>query len=254
MKYGEISYQLREPNNVFIWQYSRAANLNRVLEAEIEFYKDGVGDFYENWEKDVFNLATANTFGLSVWAKILGVSRPYIAPQNYTIDNEYTLRLYNPNDKAWHTIWLSGAIPALNLEINPDSETFKPSSVPLEDEIFRRCLFAKLQLLYSNGSVYDINKYLNKIFEGSGVYVQDNYDMTMNIVFPNTPTDADLTIITSPDFAPKVAGVYINTGIQVLSEDTFGFEQNKLSTWMDKAEKDPDKVAKGYGNFYNLII
>ena len=107
---------------------------------------------------------------------------------------------------------------------------------------------------YSNGSVYDINKYLNKIFEGSGVYVQDNYDMTMNIVFPNTPTDADLTIITSPDFAPKVAGVYINTGIQVLSEDTFGFEQNKLSTWMDKAEKDPDKVAKGYGNFYNLII
>lgn len=254
MKIGEISYDLREPNNVFIWQYSRAANLNRVLEAEIDFYQKAVGDFYADWEKDVFNLKTANSFGLSVWAKILGVSRPYISPQNYAIDNSTTLRLYNPNDETWHSIWLSGALPALNIEVRSESQNTQIPNFPLDDETFRKCLLAKLQLLYSNGSVYDINKYLSNIFTGKSVYIQDNYDMTMNIVFSDTPTDADLTIITSPDFSPKVAGVFLNTGIDLLSKNTFGFEQNDLATWINRAESDPKKVEQGYGNFYNLLI
>lgn len=254
MKIGEISYDLREPNNVFIWQYSRAANLNRVLEAEIDFYQKAVGDFYTDWEKDVFNLKTANSFGLSVWAKILGVSRPYISPQNYAIDNSTTLRLYNPNDETWHSIWLSGALPALNIEVRSESQNTQIPNFPLDDETFRKCLLAKLQLLYSNGSVYDINSYLANIFTGKSVYVQDNYDMTMNIVFSDTPTDADLTIITSPDFSPKVAGVFLNTGIDILSKNTFGFEENNLSTWINRAESDPKKVEQGYGNFYNLLI
>lgn len=254
MKIGEISYDLREPNNVFIWQYSRATNLNRILESEIDFYQNSVGDFYADWERDVFNLKTANSFGLSVWAKILGVSRPNISPQNYIIDSNATLRLYNPNDETWHSIWLSGALPALNIEVAPKEQIGQVSNVPLDDETFRRCLLAKLQLLYSNGSVYDINKYLSNIFTGKSVYVQDNYDMSMNIVFSDTPTDAELTIITSPDFSPKVAGVFLNTGIDLLSKNTFGFEQNDLSTWMNRAESDPTKVEQGYGNFYNLLI
>lgn len=254
MKVGEISYQLREPNNAFIWQYSRAANLNRILENEIDFYKEAVGDFYTDWERDVFNLETANSFGLSVWAKILGVSRPTVSPQNYIIDNEYALRLYNPNDKNWHAIWLTDSIPMGAVEQNASSEFYEIPSIPIDDTTFRRCLFAKLQLLYSNGSITDINNYLAEIFPNDGVYVQDNYDMTMSVVFSTTPTDETLTIITTPDFSPKVAGVFLNTGIDLLSPDTFGFEQNKLMTWINRAELDPTKVEKGYGNFYNLLI
>ena len=84
--------------------------------------------------------------------------------------------------------------------------------------------------------------------------MEDGYDMSLRIKFTETPTDADLTIITSPDFAPKVAGVFINTGVEIISRDTFGFKENELSTWMDRAESDSSKVEKGYGNFYNVFI
>lgn len=253
MKFGEISYNLREPNNVFIWQYSRAANLNRVLQNEIDFYGDNVGDFFSDWENDVFNLKTANTFGLSVWAKILGVSRPKVAPQNYIIDGNSSLRLYNPNDSKWHAIYLNRSIPTGAVEKSPTNE-IEIGLVPIDDETFRRCLLAKINLLYSNGSVVAIGEYLNRIFPNKGACVVDGYDMSMKIIFTETPTDSDLTIITSPDFAPKVVGVFINTGIDVLSKNTFGFEENELSTWLNRAESDSSKVEQGYGNFYNLFV
>ena len=62
------------------------------------------------------------------------------------------------------------------------------------------------------------------------------------------------SIITSPDFSPKVAGVFINTGVEIISKDTFGFKENELATWMNRAESDSSKVEKGYGNFYNVFI
>ena len=254
MKFGEISYDLREPNNVFIWQYSRAANLTRLLQNEIEFYGNNVGSFFTDWEKDVFNLHTANSFGLSVWAKILGVSRPNISPQNYIIDKNNTLRLYNPNSNNWHAIYLNRPIPAWAIERNPSVDTTEVPLIPIDDNTFRRCLLAKINLLYSNGSVTDISQYLTKIFPNKGAYVEDGYDMSLKIKFTETPTDADLTIITSPDFAPKVAGVFINTGVEIISKDTFGFKENELATWMNRAESDSSKVEKGYGNFYNVFI
>lgn len=75
------------------------------------------------------------------------------------------------------------------------------------------------------------------------VYVQDNYDMTMNIVFnKQLPSSADLSIITNDDFSPRPMGVMMNYGF-VDIENTFGWNEAQMKTWLP-----PDaEWESGYG-------
>lgn len=251
MQIGTIDYNL-EAGDCFLWQYANAIRLNQIMNNEISFYGNNISTFIKDWEKDVFNLGTANTFGLNVWGKILGAPRPVVSPQNYIIDSESTLRIFNPNTDTWHAIWLSDATPRLNIERNPPTDLIY-SKVLLSDEQYRRCLFAKLFLLHSNGSVNDINIFLSKLFPNKDVYVQDNYDMTMSIVFGFVPNDTDLTIITYDAFSPRPMGVFMNYGVSLVGKNTFGFEENELGTWGDNDNSlDADQIALGLGTFYNL--
>ena len=56
---------------VVLWQYNGAENLQSLLTSKQQWYIDNQTDFWDNWTTDVFDLRTANEFGLSVWAIIL---------------------------------------------------------------------------------------------------------------------------------------------------------------------------------------
>jgi len=250
MKIGQIDCSL-QIGDCFLWQYANALRLNAIMNQTIKFYDKNICDFVKDWEKDVFNLSTANTFGLNVWGKILGAPRPNIAPQNYIVDTESTLRLFNPNNNTWHSIWLGGRTPRLKIETNPPTAKYAP--LQLGDNEYRKALFAKLFLLHSNGSINDINIFLKKLFPNKEVYIQDNFDMTMSIVFGFVPNDTDLTIITYDAFSPRPMGVFMNYGVSIIDENTFGFEENEIGTWGDNENSlDPDAIAQGLGTFYTL--
>ena len=49
-----------------LWQYNQADNLRGLLELKQVFYDREQRDFWQNWYRDVFDLRTANDFGLTV--------------------------------------------------------------------------------------------------------------------------------------------------------------------------------------------
>lgn len=252
MRIGNPSLDLVGGDKVFIWQYSNAERLNKILQAEIDFWNTEVSSFVSDWQRDVFNLKTANSFGLEVWGKILNTRRPLVSPQNYMIDNDGHLRFYNVNDESWHQIWLSGLpYPTFNVQIDPDNPRF--DGVLLNDEAYRRCLLAKIFLLYSNASIHDINRYLQYMFPNKPVFIQDNFNMTMSIVFGFIPTDIELSIITFEGFSPRPAGVMMDYGVQIFNKNIFSFEGMNLGTWgTNENTLDPEQVKQGLGTFYNL--
>lgn len=56
-----------------LWQYNDAAKLQSLLEQKQTWYDEQYSEFWEDWYRDVFDLRTANDFGLSVWAILLNI-------------------------------------------------------------------------------------------------------------------------------------------------------------------------------------
>lgn len=57
-----------------IWQYDNAESVNSLISQKNEWYKTEQTAFWDNWFRDVFDIRTANDFGLEIWSIILGVS------------------------------------------------------------------------------------------------------------------------------------------------------------------------------------
>ena len=98
----------------------------------------------------------------------------------------------------------------------------------LSTEMFRRLILGKLSLIKSNGSVPEINAYLNFIFQDKktstslGAIVRDNQDMSLYYIFNFEPTDEEMALINSRTFLPTPAGV--QDKIYILEEyKIFGF-------------------------------
>lgn len=257
MQIGKADFSIWGENDVLIWQYCNAPNLAQIIENEFAFYNKNVRDFFNDWYNDVFNLLTANTFGLNVWANILGVKRPSVQAVNGGIDKNGIFRFKNVDTGRWHSVWISGTMPQLNIESSPLEDSI-PRPNQLDDESFRRCLLAKLKLLHSNASIVDINDFLQSVLgefspetgwkKNYNVYIQDYYDMTMNIVFnKELPSAADLSIITNDDFSPRPMGVMMNYGF-VDIENTFGWNEAQMKTWLPLTSTgDVAEWESGYG-------
>jgi|SRR5690242_10743220 len=56
-----------------LWQYNQATTLMALVSQKQTWYTDNQTDFWNDWYTNVFNLLTANSFGLSVWSYILDV-------------------------------------------------------------------------------------------------------------------------------------------------------------------------------------
>lgn len=252
MKIANPDFKLVDGERVYLWQYCNALRLNSILKSMTDFYQKDVEQFVSDWYKDVFNLKTANSFGLNIWGRILGAPRPTITPQNFGIDANGAFRFKNANTGTWHSVWLSGVTPQINVEKNPVAN---PTLYPilLDDETYRLGLLAKLFLLNSNASIADINKFLKYLFPNKVVYVQDNYNMTMSIIFEFVPTQTDLTIITYEPFSPRPMGVYMDYGIKILDKNIFSLQGMDLGTWgTNENTLDPSVVEQGLGVFYNI--
>lgn len=67
-----------EPNlspltQAVLWQYNNAFAVNSLIDSKLFWYVDNDESFWINWINNVFNLITANDFGLVVWSIILDV-------------------------------------------------------------------------------------------------------------------------------------------------------------------------------------
>ena len=75
MKTANYNYQ-QDLSKIILWQYDDAEKFKQIVDNEQTFMDENVTQFWEDFNTNVFNLATCNTFGLELWGRLLGVARP----------------------------------------------------------------------------------------------------------------------------------------------------------------------------------
>lgn len=68
---------------VVLWQYDAANKIKALVASEQKFMDDAVEGFWNDFDVDILNLSTCNSFGLSLWGLLLNTARP-----TYTVGGE----------------------------------------------------------------------------------------------------------------------------------------------------------------------
>lgn len=200
MRIEEIDYSI-DLTQAILWQYSSSPNLLSLINSKQEWYDTNQTEFWEDWYTDVFNLLTANNFGLSVWSIILDI--PYLV-------------LDNNNDKP---IWGFNELPTINHYVNFNRGTFADISssrivLSIEDQrIFLRLRYFQLT---NDGTIPLINEFMDLIFNDpagiyqGGAWALDNFDMTMTYVFACGISQSLLQALIAYDVLSRPDGVELN--------------------------------------------
>lgn len=193
-----------------LWQYNDAPRLESLVAQKEAWFDVENAGFWDDWIVDVFDLTTANAFGLSVWAIILDVP--------LTID--------------------SGSLPGeerLIFGFATDDENFSHGNfepwvaLPLTVEQSRLILRLRYYQLVTRGTVPEINQYMLALFGDQGsAYVVDGLNMTARYVF-GFELSTDLQQVFSLfDLLPRPAGVFVDY-VVIPDAVTWGFGRYHLN-------------------------
>lgn len=155
-----------------LWQYDKATKLKSLIEKKEDWYKRNVTDFITDFFKNIFNLKTANDFGLAVWGKILNFPRQIINKEDDSILDLST--------EQYRFLLLSQVLK------------FKMKCTIPEINRYLRIIF---------------NEPNNE-----NVYVIDNHNMTITYIIAPTSISEELRdLIENYDFLPCPTGVMYST-------------------------------------------
>ena len=194
-----------------LWRHNDASHLQALLQSKQDWYANNVTQFWEDWCANVFNLTTANDFGLSVWAQILGVPLTLIIPPNA-----------GPQ---------FGFGPASNGRFNFNNGNFGASQAGVGLTLDQKRVLLRLQYykLISRCTVPEINENMKAILGQYGnVYVLDGNNMAYTTyVFGFTPNSALQFILENYDVLPRPAAVGVKYIVSTRPAFGFGaFNQN----------------------------
>lgn len=185
-----------------LWQYNEATALQSIISQKEAWYIENHTQFWTNWMVDVFDLNTANDFGLAVWAIILNI--PLVVATNP-----------QPGKVAF------GFGPN---RANFGHGNFAPSVQGFSLTTAEKRLVLKLRYfqLVTRGAAPEINAFLAYVFGPGAVYVADGLEMKIRYIF-SSPVPAQLQLVFNAfDILPRPAGV--GSGIaQIDPLASFGF-------------------------------
>lgn len=171
-----------------IWQYDNTTNLRGILEKTQAWYDENQKGFWEDWITDVFDLRTANEFGLSVWSIILGQSL-------------YTNFVPTSTGPSW-------GFGEDNLNFENGNFANLGGSNTYSLEISRLLLQLRYFQLTSSGTLPETNRMLKYLFVDYGdAYVVDNQDMTITYMFDFAIPAEMSYMFNNIDILPRPAGV-----------------------------------------------
>lgn len=170
---------------------SQYANSQRLLSIIDSFSaavdpSEQINNFYDQ----VFNLETAEDWGLDVWGRIVGVNRVLAVTPKFFGFSE------------------AGNLSADPFNVSPFYSAGATFNFPLLDDAFRYLIYAKCLANLWDGSIFGLNQILLTLLPGRGnVYVIDNQDMTMTVQFDFVLTPVETAVITTSGVLPHPAGV-----------------------------------------------
>lgn len=205
-----------------LWQYDNASNLKSLIEKKQAWFNKNQSEFWSNWQTDVFDLRTANFFGLSVWSYILNL--PLFIPVNPDPPGKPIFG-FNAYDPAFPDL--------LNTYKNFNNGTFssrRAGDIALTLEQQRFILRLRYFQLVTSGAVFEINEFLNYLMSTSTnlmptgtLWALDGLDMSMVYVFGFNPPINLRQVLVKYDLLPRPAGVKLRYVISTGA--IFGFGQ-----------------------------
>lgn len=196
----DFSVDLRR---ALLWQYNDAARLEGLLQQKQDWYNANQEAFWNDWTADVFDLRTANDFGLAVWAIILDIP----------------LVVASQGDDANKPIW--GFDQYRQNFTNGNFASTAAASLSTEQK--RLVLRLRYFQLVTTGAVPEINEFFAYLFAPLGpAYVNDGYNMTARYVFNFPLPSAIEMVLTEYDLLPRPAGVKIDY-VVIGDADGWGF-------------------------------
>jgi len=198
----EFDYSV-DLTKALLWEYNDAEKLQSLINQKQSWYNENLTEFWQNWYNDVFNVETANDFGLRVWSIILNVS--------FSIEQE---------ERTDDHIWGFGGFHK-NFR---DKANFKPvgnNEITLSVEQKRLIIKLRYAQLVSRGTLPEINSALRLIFNHN-VFAVDSYDMSSFYMVSTEQLTADVQyVLEKYDLLPRPAGVGIEVIVYTIRE--FGF-------------------------------
>lgn len=167
------------------WQRGSAEKVIKLIDLKQKWYEDNHCSFWNNWVVDVFDLRTANEFGLSVWSIILDV--PIFGEQRKSRPDYPALYFGQFRSNFYQSNFAKNASEIERLSI----------------EQKRIILQLKAFILNTNSSTYEINKKLADLFGFQQVFAIDNFDMSYTYII-NDPTLSDfIEVVEDLDLLPR---------------------------------------------------
>ena len=180
------------PWTTIISQYANSPVLDGIIlafNAAMDL-TESLDNFYDM----IFNVETAQGYGLDVWGRIVGVSRTLSLPSGATY-------LGFEEASSWTGFGQGGFYTGGGLS----------SNFVLSDTDFRTLIFAKAAGNISDGSIESINEILLTLFPSRGdCHVVDNQNMSLTYSFPFNLTPVEIAIVEASGVLPSPCGVVVN--------------------------------------------
>jgi hypothetical protein len=203
-KVQEFDYSIDLAEASLLWRHSNAENILALVSKQQESLDALHKNFWEDWYNDVFNLDTANAFGLSVWSIILEVS--------LSVEPEPDL---NPNSN-----WGFG-----QFRKNFTNAGFAPSPVIVLNPNQARMV---LKLKYYNMIAYPSQTQSNAIMKdvfATNSFVVDNLNMTVTYVFTDEVNlDEKFVLDNFSNLLPRPSTVGFD--IDITPQENWGYDNN----------------------------
>lgn len=173
---------------------------------------DRDGYFATNWPdqfySNVWNIDTAQGFGLDIWGRIVGVGR------NIQITEVNFFGFNAPPDQSWNTFGDESYYSGL-----PMTATFR-----LADNAYRTLILAKAMSNIASTDCRSLNRVVSRLFLDRGrAWVNDLGNMSMRITFEFTLEPWEFSVMTAGGVMPRPAGVGVT--LAQIPVDTFGFAE-----------------------------
>ena len=189
-----------------LWQYNRAKALTEIVTQKDFWYIAYDNAFWGAWFQNVFNLVTANDFGLSVWSVILQV--PLFLNSGAEIDNSeiWGFNSYDPPNTPPTLINTYQNFGGSDGSIGANFSGSADSTV-LTTEQQRWLLRLRYLYLVSRGSIPQTNFNFNWLMESS---------IKLGLFSPTTPVANPVTLTGSISTASAVmSGLSTTEGLKV---------------------------------------
>lgn len=215
---GSYTYEYREDaptlaDRTVISQYANSPTLRQLVQNMDEYINPDTD--FDAFYSYVWNVETAQGFGLDIWGRIIGVSRMLTIPgagaylgykEAYTAPTAAT-----------------GAQPFGQAPMyvgTASTQTYR-----LADDAYRKLILVKALANISDCTSPSLNRLLSNLFAGRGrCYVSDTGQMEFRYVFEFALEPYEIAILTQSGAIPKPAAVLANV-LQVDLPTTFGFNE-----------------------------